>query len=310
MIFSQDINSNPKAGRTSSKMHWEDFIKYNKDMVTIEHIFPQNPIEGGWTQFDEFNKNDRKAFTNSLGNLLCLSQPKNSRLQNYPFEVKKTTVGEKSGYDCGSYSEMEVSKYDSWGPLEIIERGMKILRFIETRWSITFKNCNQMLDILGIPESYRSKLNELGIYVDEVSPEDKMKMLEGKLLSGFDDVALEIGKECVSVDDIPAYCKIYAIKCNGKQYSNEDYITNILSIMEDLISTDPSKMDLVCELKERGNWYPLFSRQEQKSKSFFDVCGVKVRIRYNRELDLDTLVKVAEIYGIKKSDIQILIRER
>jgi hypothetical protein len=167
-----------------------------------------------------------------------------------------------------------------------------------------------MLDILGIPDSYRSKVAEMGLCKDEIPPEDKKKMLKERLLSGFEDVASEIGRECVSVDDLPPYCKIYAIKCDGKQYSNEDYITNILGIMEDLISKNPSKMDSLCEVKEKGSWYPLFSRQEQKSKSFFDVCGVKVRIRYNRDLDLATLVKVAEIYGIKKSDVQILIRER
>jgi hypothetical protein len=81
-----------------------------------------------------------------LGNLLLLSMWINSSLQNDSFENKKRVKldhsGKKirNGYADGSHSEIEVSRIASWGPLQIRERGIQLLRFMEIRWGFRFKN--------------------------------------------------------------------------------------------------------------------------------------------------------------------------
>jgi hypothetical protein len=72
-----------------------------------------------------------------LGNLLLLAQSKNSELQNKCFDFKcnhKNKEGDNVGYFNGSYSEIEVSSYKQWTSKEIIERGKKMLEFMEERW--------------------------------------------------------------------------------------------------------------------------------------------------------------------------------
>jgi hypothetical protein len=82
----------------------------------------------------------------SLGNLLLLSMLINSSLQNDSFENKKSArfdaSGKKirNGYADGSHSEIEVSQIAAWGPDQIRDRGLKLLRFMESRWDFKFKN--------------------------------------------------------------------------------------------------------------------------------------------------------------------------
>jgi uncharacterized protein with ParB-like and HNH nuclease domain len=115
------------------KIDWELFIKNEKDRNSIEHIFPQNPDKNNnyWNaRFNCFNKEQKKFLTNSIGNLLALSQSKNSSLQNDDFDKKK------NGYADGSYSEMEVSRYNEWSAKKIYNRGLDLINFIEKRWDI------------------------------------------------------------------------------------------------------------------------------------------------------------------------------
>ena len=56
--------------------------------VTVEHILPQSPEEGSeWTAM--FTLDERKEWTNKLGNLALLSGIKNSKAQNFGFSEKK-----------------------------------------------------------------------------------------------------------------------------------------------------------------------------------------------------------------------------
>lgn len=71
---------------------------------------------------------------NSLGNLLLLSQSKNSRLKNDGFDVKKTA------YKFGSHSEIEVGLSCDWSPTSILKRGIKMLEFMEERWNIEIED--------------------------------------------------------------------------------------------------------------------------------------------------------------------------
>ncbi len=62
---------------------WSAFTKNEKDKISIEHIFPQKPENWYWeNQFRDYTDSEQKCLTNSLGNLLALSQAVNASLQN------------------------------------------------------------------------------------------------------------------------------------------------------------------------------------------------------------------------------------
>lgn len=142
-----------KAEETGiEKLGWAPFTKVEKDKVSIEHILPQTPTKWYWkNQFRKYTEDEIKILSGSLGNLLPLSQSVNSALQNDSFSDKKSSnsIGRR-GYEDGSHSEIEVSREADWDAERILKRGIKLLKFVETRWNIQFKDETQMLDLLHI----------------------------------------------------------------------------------------------------------------------------------------------------------------
>jgi hypothetical protein len=142
-----------KAEETGiEKLGWAPFTKVEKDKVSIEHILPQTPTKWYWkNQFRKYTEDEIKILSGSLGNLLPLSQSVNSALQNDSFADKKSSnsIGRR-GYEDGSHSEIEVSREADWDAERILKRGIKLLKFVETRWNIQFKDETQMLDLLHI----------------------------------------------------------------------------------------------------------------------------------------------------------------
>ena len=65
-----------------------DTILSFPDTISIEHILPQNPKEGSQWRND-FSEDERKEWTNKLGNLIILSRRKNSSQSNLDYEKKK-----------------------------------------------------------------------------------------------------------------------------------------------------------------------------------------------------------------------------
>jgi len=88
---------------------------------------------------------------NSLGNLVPLSQPKNASLSNRPFpdkvEGKKDSI---VGFRYGCYAENEVSKESEWTPGRIKRRGLKLLEFMEKRWSINLGTASDKVEMLNL----------------------------------------------------------------------------------------------------------------------------------------------------------------
>lgn len=60
---------------------------FNANLLTIEHVLPQNPVES-WLD-DWNNQEDREKWVHRLGNLVLLSRRKNSKAQNFDFATKK-----------------------------------------------------------------------------------------------------------------------------------------------------------------------------------------------------------------------------
>ncbi len=127
--FEEDLKR--KAQETNDKVTLDDFWE-----TTIEHIIPQHYWEN-WQ--DEVNSvtfglegDDKiaqttKVLLNTLGNLTILKNGKNSSLGNRAWGEKKER------FRTGSYNEIEISKHDRWTKKNIAERGIEMLRFLETK---------------------------------------------------------------------------------------------------------------------------------------------------------------------------------
>jgi len=143
------LQSQSKVER--EKIDWNDFTNenYENDFSSVEHIYPQKAHDQYWTtRFSKFTQPQKNALRNSLGNLLALSKPENSSLGNKPFNEKRDA--NTTGYRFGSYSENEVAFCDEWTEREILERGIKMLNFLEKRWGIKIGTEEQKMKALGL----------------------------------------------------------------------------------------------------------------------------------------------------------------
>jgi hypothetical protein len=122
------------------KVEWDDLTRSEGDRISIEHIYPQTETPEWAAVFSDIEPERRHYYGGSLGNLLLLSGSINSSLQNDSFANKKKPKFNRNGYSDGSHSEIEVSRLEKWGPDEIRERGLKLLRFMEKRWNFTFQS--------------------------------------------------------------------------------------------------------------------------------------------------------------------------
>lgn len=155
-----------KASETGiEKLGWKPFTKVEKDKVSVEHILPQTPTKWYWrNQFRQYSNEEINILAGSLGNLLPLSQSVNSALQNDSFADKKSSKENgRRGYEDGSHSEIEVSRETDWDASRILARGIKMLKFIESRWNIQFDNEEQMIELLhiGFVNDKREEVQEL-----------------------------------------------------------------------------------------------------------------------------------------------------
>jgi len=141
-----------KAEYTGQKVSWKTFTDSYKDYVTIEHIFPQTHDKLCWVEsFDRFSIEEKNILCNSIGNLLLLSKPKNSSLQNDCFDEKRKNPQVTQGYFNGSYSESRVAnKYNVWTAEEIKKRSIELIEFMETRWGISFGNENAKMELMQL----------------------------------------------------------------------------------------------------------------------------------------------------------------
>ena len=138
------------------KVSWSDLLTTPKDRISIEHIYPQSEPATWKPAFKGIRKKVRENYRNSLGNLLLLSSAINSSLQNDSFaEKKKPKIGRdgqklRNGYSDGSHSEIEVAQCRDWGPEEIHDRGLRLLRFMEKRWDFQFADDDARESLLFI----------------------------------------------------------------------------------------------------------------------------------------------------------------
>jgi hypothetical protein len=142
-----------KSKTKREKLVWEEFISedYDHDYKTVEHIYPQKVVEDCWKRsFNQYSIAERNILKNSIGNLVPLSKPKNSSLQNKCFDEKKGSREQKVGYAYGCYSEIEVSQEADWTPHQILDRGIMLLEFMERRWQFSLGTKQDKINALKL----------------------------------------------------------------------------------------------------------------------------------------------------------------
>lgn len=145
----------------------KDYFNSSKrtDMVSIEHIFPQTENSRYWVNLfsEDYNRNERDRLRGSLGNLIPLSLRINKKLQAEDFEKKKER------YKIGSYSEMEIYNLSeekgeaTWNAELILERGLKLIKFMEERWKFKFANEADRKKFLGLEFMIEDKDEEKNV---------------------------------------------------------------------------------------------------------------------------------------------------
>lgn len=148
-LFEYDLSLSENSKSDRRKLIWNDF--YNEDYSTVEHIYPRNGRKQCWTKpFQKYTTKERGIIKNSLGNLLPLSRRKNSSLSNNCFNDKIYNSKNSVGFRFGCYAENEIAKYKNWTAIEILERGIDLLTFLENRWGIKIGTEKDKISLLNI----------------------------------------------------------------------------------------------------------------------------------------------------------------
>lgn len=143
-LYEYECHLKVKAKRKSDKIDWTLFSADSEDdHSSMEHILPQSPSDQYWKdRLKGLTSTQVKRLTNSLGNFVATSGPRNSSLRNRAFPEKAHSADRKTSYKFGSYSEIEVSTYPEWGPQQILERGGLLIDFLVERWGLKLPNAD------------------------------------------------------------------------------------------------------------------------------------------------------------------------
>jgi hypothetical protein len=152
-LYEYDSHLQGKRKEAQHKIIWQDYVDEQQDHETVEHIYPQKAKDVYWVdRFKHLSLRQRRIVCNSLGNLVPLSRAKNSSLQNFSFIVKVESDDRAMGYKFGSYSEIELTCNNDWNIQSIVDRGVKLLGFMEQRWQINLGTYIDKIEILRMSD--------------------------------------------------------------------------------------------------------------------------------------------------------------
>ena len=150
-LFEYEQNLKLQSKNYSDKLTWDMIQQDERDNKTIEHIYPQRAIHPLWKKaFEKYTSQEKTILRHSLGNLVLLSQTKNSSFQNKPFTEKLGNEPNTIGFKYGSYSEIELTSYSEWTAKEILLRGIKLIKFMSKRWNIDLGTDDNIIDFLKL----------------------------------------------------------------------------------------------------------------------------------------------------------------
>ena len=109
---------------------------YEHELITIEHVLPQNPApKSAWLK-DFPDEGFREEWVHSLANLVLLSKYKNPAASNYDFDYKKTKYFTEDG-DSPFVLTNQVRDTPQWNPAVLERRQYELLRKMAQHWNLT-----------------------------------------------------------------------------------------------------------------------------------------------------------------------------
>ncbi len=129
-ILSGDIYSKRFARYVLLKLDYLYLSETSKlslpDIISIEHILPQNPsADSQW--IDDFTNDERAKLTNKLGNLVLISKKKNSSQGNKDYSKKKDNYF-KNRVEVFSNSVRVLSNNNEWKPDNLIKHHIEVMK--------------------------------------------------------------------------------------------------------------------------------------------------------------------------------------
>ena len=121
--------------RLSDEIDGSDAI-VNPDSYTIEHILPQRPsATSEWRRWFPSTE-DRNRCTESLGNLVLISEIQNDKARNASFSAKKEIYRKTDAAAPLLATTRDVLECSEWRRFEIEAREDRLIRMIEKMWRI------------------------------------------------------------------------------------------------------------------------------------------------------------------------------
>jgi len=110
-------------------------VVHDPDIVTVEHVLPQNPADGSvWLDWFP-DEEERAAWTHRIGNLALLSRRKNSQASNYDFTRKKSEYFMRRGVTTFALTTQIVSE-TTWTPEILATRQKKLIDTLAALWRL------------------------------------------------------------------------------------------------------------------------------------------------------------------------------
>ncbi|MGW8815546.1 DUF262 domain-containing protein [Gordonia terrae] len=109
---------------------------YNHQIISIEHVLPQNPKEPSQWRLD-FTDEQRAQLTHKLGNLLLLNHRKNSQANNYEYTAKKNKYFKTSTGSAVFALTTQVLDENTWTPSVIETRQQELTDMLAKEWELT-----------------------------------------------------------------------------------------------------------------------------------------------------------------------------
>jgi uncharacterized protein with ParB-like and HNH nuclease domain len=151
-LYEYEVSLQERSKTYREKIKWGEYNEDRRDYQTVEHIYPQRPMKECWTsKYAQYSSKEKTSLRHSLGNLVPLSKPKNSSFSNKCFQDKKRNTETSIGFAYGSLSENEIAACDEWTAKEILERGLRLLDFMEKRWGFNnLKTIEEKIEFLNL----------------------------------------------------------------------------------------------------------------------------------------------------------------
>lgn len=120
--------------------------EYQHEVVSVEHVMPQQPAPNSQWQKWVPNANDHQQWVHRLGNLALLSRKKNSAASNYEFEKKKTAYFTKGGV-CSFALTTQVLQNGEWTLDVMTSRQSTLMAQLESHWRLENRQSKQELGV-------------------------------------------------------------------------------------------------------------------------------------------------------------------